>query len=87
MKRCDQCGEPARYVVGLSVRVFDLESSRDRLKELTVYLCEACEEESQQFLRRDAGQRARMAGAICTHTPRASPMVQWGRRGVGVSGD
>jgi len=73
-RRCSRCGGRARYLVGLQVDVLDLETVRDRKKMISVALCEECEGLSREFLRRDAGQRRRVADALCQEVKRGFPL-------------
>jgi len=75
MRRCDRCEKEARYLVGIRVEVMDLKGERDRLKRVTVALCEECEGASRIWLQKDAGQRKRIAEALCQEHERAGKVV------------
>lgn len=78
-RRCSVCGEPARYMVGMQVSIFDTESPRTRIKEINVHLCAACEAKSQRFFQRDMEQQVRVATAI-TPEMRANPLPAYFKR-------
>jgi len=64
MRRCDACGLEAKFVVGIQVEVYDLETGRRRMKMMTISLCEEHEGNSREFFARDRDQKRRIAQAI-----------------------
>jgi hypothetical protein len=63
-RKCSVCGEPAAYLVSLHVEIWDLETTRTRIKQINLYLCVNCEANSRKFFRRDANQLTRIGQAI-----------------------
>lgn len=80
MRVCDVCGAEAKYIVGIDVRVIDLQTGRERIKALTVTLCEEHEANSRLFLQRDVGQRRRVAGALSPRVQRRRIVAMVGER-------
>lgn len=80
MIACNSCHkEEGRYHVTLNVSIFG--PSTERLKHITLWLCDACEKNSREVLAKDFMQAERVARAL-TWLPdkpgRAAPLAPAG---------